>query len=367
MPPMDLKDYTKNRDRISLKELVLEIQKWRRYLFLKWKVLLVAILLGAALGASYALLKKPLYTAISTFVLDGSRPDGQLGQYAGLASMMGVSLPSSGSGIFQSDNIIELYLSRKMVQKTLLTPLNLQKGAPLLIDRYLDYNHLRDKWQDKSQLRKIKFNLALGQQFSRLQDSVLREVFVDIKKNYLSVTKFNDNVNMIKVEVKAGDEIFAKKFNDYIVKNVNDFYIQTKTKIAAQNVQILQHQTDSVKSILNGAIISAAAVTDATANLNPTRLILRVPVQRSQVNAEANKAILSELVKNLELAKISFRKETPLIEIVDIPILPLEKTKTSIIISILIGSILTFLIVAIVLVAQKQLKLLLSENYTPNA
>ena len=39
-----------------------------------------------------------------------------------------------------------------------------------------------------------------------------------------------------------------KAFNDNIVKNVNDFYIQTKTKIEFQNVQILQHQTDSVRN-----------------------------------------------------------------------------------------------------------------------
>jgi uncharacterized protein involved in exopolysaccharide biosynthesis len=47
------------------------------------------------------------------------------------------------------------------------------------------------------------------------------------------------------------------------------------------------------------------------------------------VDVEMNRAILEELVKNLELAKISLRRETPLIQTIDQPILPLEKKKVS--------------------------------------
>ncbi len=34
-----------------------------------------------------------------------------------------------------------------------------------------------------------------------------------------------------------------------------------------------------------------------------------------------------EVVKNLEISKIAMAQETPIIQIVDMPILPLEKTK----------------------------------------
>ena len=348
------------RDRISLKDILLEMQKWHRYFASQWKILLLALIIGGALGITYAFIKKPVYTATCTFVLENANSGGEVARYAGLASMMGVNIGSSGNGIFQSDNILELYLSKKMVQKTLLTPINAGIDNELLIDRYIKFNKLREKWNDKPQLKKINFNLAAGQTFSRTQDSLLTNIFTDIKKKYLSVTKYNDNVNIIKVEVKATDEVFAKAFNDNIVKNVNDFYIQTKTKIEFQNVQILQHQTDSVRNALYGAINASAATVDATPNSNPNRQILRVPVQRSQINAEANKAILGELVKNLELAKMSFLKETPLLQVVDTPVFPLEKTKLSKIKAFVVGAVLVTILLIVIMFVRKKVQEILA-------
>jgi uncharacterized protein involved in exopolysaccharide biosynthesis len=46
------------------------------------------------------------------------------------------------------------------------------------------------------------------------------------------------------------------------------------------------------------------------------------------VDVEMSKAILTELVKNLELAEISLRKVTPLVQVIDQPVLPLENNKT---------------------------------------
>lgn len=141
----------------------------------------------------------------------------------------------------------------------------------------------------------------------------------------MEVTKPDIKTSIIIAEVKASDEFFAKEFNDQIVKNVNDFYLQTKTKRSTENVAIMQQKTDSVRAVMNGAIYTAAAAADATPNLNPTRQVQRTaPIQRSQFSAETNKEMLGELVKNLEMSKIALHKETPLIQIVDRPILPLE-------------------------------------------
>lgn len=347
------------KERLSLKDFLHQSKNWLSYFVSKWLFITISLVIGGALGFIYSSLKRPVYTASCTFVLDASKSGGALGQYAGLASMMGVNLSGSSSSIFQSDNILELYTSRKMIKQTLLTPIDDNKSRELLIDRYIKFNKLEDEWKNKPKLKNLHFNSVDTKAYSRIQDSVLSSIIANIKKNYLRVTKYNDNVNMIQVEVKAKDEVFAKTFNDNIVKNVNDFYIAYKTKMALQNVLILQHQTDSVKNVLNGAISSSAAVIDATPNLNPTRQILRTPAQRSQVNAEANKAILSELVKNLELAKISYRSETPLLEIVDTPVYPLEKTIASKLKYTVIGSFLLTMLAFLILFINKNLKELL--------
>jgi hypothetical protein len=164
------------------------------------------------------------------------------------------------------------------------------------------------------------------------------------------VYKADKKLSIISADVKAKDEFFAKTFNEEIVRNVNNFYVQTKTRKSLDNVKILQMKTDSIRNIMNGAIYSSAAIIDATPNLNPTRQAQRsAPAQRSQYTAETNKAILSELVKNLELSKMSLLKEAPLIQVVDQPVFPLDKTRLGSMKASILGAVLFGFLTVIVL------------------
>ncbi len=179
----------------------------------------------------------------------------------------------------------------------------------------------------------------------------------DINENYLVVAKPDKKLSIINVEVKANDEAFAKVFNEQIVKNVNDFYIQTKTKKALENVAILKQKVDSVGEVMSDAIYAAAAVSDATPNLNMTRQVQRAaPMQRSQFTAETNKAILGELVKNLEMSKMALLKETPLIQVVDEPVYPLDKEKLGKGKAIILGGLITGFLIIMILLANKIIK-----------
>ncbi|WEK19654.1 MAG: lipopolysaccharide biosynthesis protein [Candidatus Pedobacter colombiensis] len=318
---------------ISLKELLLKVRGWWRFLLSKWLIILFCGIVGGLLGFGYASLKKTIYTATTTFVLeDGGSGGNGIGNLGGLASMVGIDVGGNSGGIFQGDNILELYKSRTMIEKTLLTTIEFESKSQLLIDRYLDFNGFREKWSEVPELKNIQFIKKdnEGIKHTRLKDSIIGLIVNDINKNYLSVVKPDRKLSLIKVEVKSKDEYFAKAFDDQIVKNVNDFYIQTKTKKSLENISILQGKADSVRAGMSGAIYKAAEVADATPNLNPTRQTQRIaPIQRSQFLAEANKAVLTELVKNLEMSKMSLLKEAPLIQIVDQPVFPLKQETTS--------------------------------------
>jgi hypothetical protein len=337
-------------DEISLKELILKLGEWWQYLLSKWIIILICGLFGGGLGFAYAYFKKPAYTATTTFVLeDETEGGGGLGSLSGLASMAGVNLSGGGGDIFQGDNILELYKSRKMIEQTLLTPTNYEGKKELLINLYIEFNELRKIWAEKPELSEIRFDSS-SSSFTRLQDSILGVVVKDINANYLSVSKPNKKLSIIKADVKSHNEFFAKAFNEQIVKNVNDFYTQTKTKKSLDNVMILQQKTDSVRAVMNGAIYHAAIVADATPNLNPARQVQRTaPVQKSQFSAETNKAVLSALVQNLEMSKIALRKEAPLIQVIDKPILPLEKEQLGKLKSLILGGILGGFLISLVL------------------
>lgn len=347
-------------EEINLKELIVRIKEWYKYLLTKWLTILLFGLLGGAIGLIYAFLDKPVFTANTSFVLEEDKGGGGgLASLSGLASIAGVNIDGGGS-IFQGDNILELYKSRTMIEKALLSEVNIDGKKQLLIDRYIQFNKLREKWSKKAELKDITF--AKGN-FNRLQDSILGIIVKDINKNYLNAGKPDKKMSIIKVSVKAEDEIFAKIFNDEIVKNVNEFYKQTKTKKSLENVSIIEEKRDSVRRVMSGAIYSAAEVSDATPNLNPTRQVQRLaPMQNAQFSAETNKAILSQLITNLEMAKITLRKETPLIQIIDEPIYPLEKEKFGKAKGLVIGGLLFgFLIVSFLTLKLIVIKILSSE------
>lgn len=353
----------KNKDSIiTIKELILNIKVWIRYLISKWYYLIIAGILGGIIGALYAKFSKPTYTARTTFVLEsGDNSSGGLGQMAGLAALAGVDLGQANGGMFQGDNLFELYKSRKMIEAVLLSP-SKSDSSILLIDRYFQMSKTKDIWQkDNPELLKIDFRKSDLGPLLRSRDSILKEVVQNFNKNNLVVDKNDKKSTIIKVDVNSPDEIFSKEFNETLVAKVNEFYIKTKTKRSADNIQILQYKTDSVRSVMNGSITAAAIVIDGTPNLNPTRQAQRIiPTQRSQFSAETNKAILGQLVQNLEMAKVSLMRELPLIQKVDEPVFPLEKKKIGLLKGTVVGSFLFIFFISIFLLLQKLFRNIMS-------
>ncbi|MBY0244235.1 MAG: lipopolysaccharide biosynthesis protein [Sphingobacteriaceae bacterium] len=339
-------------DEISLKELILKSQEWFRFLVSKWKIILICGFFGGLVGLTIAWLDKPIYTATTSFVLeDAAGGSGGLGSLSGLASIAGLDLGGKSGGLFQGDNLLEFYKSRLMIVKTLLTEVNFEGKKQLLIERYIEKNELREQWEDKPKLKNIQFRDTV---FSRTQDSVLSEIVKMITKEDLEVIKKDKKLSIITAKMRSKDEFFAKTFNEKIVANVNDFYVKTRTKKSIDNVKILQEKTDSVRAVMNGAIVKVASVVDRTPNLNTTRMSQRTaPSQRSQFTIETNKAMLSQLIQNLELAKVSLLKESPLIQIIDEPVYPLEKKKSSRLIGLILGGFLGGFLACLVILMRK--------------
>lgn len=330
---------------VTLKQVISKLNDNRKYLSGKWKLIFIVGILGAVLGLVYSFIRKPVYIAITSFVLDDGDKGGGLSQYAGLAALAGINMSNSGGGLFQGENILQLYTSRTMIEKTLLAKKRFENSDDLLINRYITFNDLRDKWKDKPQLASIDFK-GDPTKFNRLQDSVITDIYTKINAKNLFVANPDKKSSIIMVEVDAKDELFAKVFAQTLVENVNNFYVQTKTKKAADNLEVLRRQADSVKRILNSSLAGVAASIDAEPNANPYQLSLKVPSQRKQVDVSANAAIYAEVVKNMEIAKMSLLQSKPLIQIIDEPVLPLTKDKVGKIKGIVVGGLLaSFLIV----------------------
>ncbi len=302
---------------VSFRELILKVEGWIRYLRSRWRIILACAIIGGVIGFTYSLIAKPVFVATSTFVLEDTDDLSGLGQYAGIAAMIGLDLSGHNSGgIFKGDNIMELYKSNAMIERTLLTRVSFDGKEQPLINRYIQFNKLRKKWADDPALRNLQFEHygddSSNTKVSRLQDSIISAVATRINEKYFKIGKTKSGQHIFKVEVRAPDEFFAKAFDEEIVRNVNDFYIQTKADRSLLTVRLLQSKIDSIRTKIDSAASSGFAL-------------------------KTNTEVLGELVKNLELSKINLEKQLPLIQVIDRPKFPLKKSYVSAPEGILIG------------------------------
>jgi hypothetical protein len=344
-------------DEISLKELLEKGKEWYSYLLSQWKVIVLAGVIGAALGLTYSFIKKPVYTATLSFALEDEKSGGGLGGALGLASSFGIDLGGGGGSIFTGSNLTELFKSRSMVEQTLLSPITLEGKSISLAEMYIQNNEWRKNWSENPKYVSLEFlPNANRDKFSRVQDSILGVMYQNLSQGGLAVGQKDKKIAIVTIDVASTNELFSKYFTEALVKEVSDFYIETKSKKSRENMLILERQTDSVRRELNGAITGVAVANDNTFGLNPAMNVRRSPSARRQVDVQANTAILTELVKQSELAKVTLRKETPLIQIIDRPILPLKKEKFGKAKGIVTGGFLAGFFVVLVLMIRRILK-----------
>jgi hypothetical protein len=223
-----------------------------------------------------------------------------------------------------------------------------------MAEMYIQENQWREKWEGKPKFSSLQFlPNADRKDYTRSQDSILGVMYADLSKNSLVVGQKDKKVAIISIDVNSTNELFAKYFTEALVKEVSDFYIETKSKKSRENMNVLERQTDSIRRALNGAITGVAVANDNTFGLNPAMNVRRAPSARRQVDVQANTAILTELVKQTELAKVTLRKETPLIQVIDQPILPLKKEKFGKAKGIVLGGILAGFLTVLVLIVRK--------------
>ncbi|PJJ75644.1 subunit length determinant protein [Thermoflavifilum aggregans] len=352
------------QDEISIRELILRLKEWIRYLRSKWLVLLICGVAGGLLGLVYAWVSKPKYVATLTFALEEKSGSNLLASYAGLASQLGFDLGSTGGGVFSEDNIMQLLQSRLMITRTLLDTVVDARGRVIsLADYYIEMNHLRKSWKNNPHIpADLSFKPGIPiDSLSYVQDSLMGKFYENITKNNLNIEKPTKEGTIISVTYTAPDQLFAKTFAEDLVKHVSLFYIQTKTKRAVSNLNIVQARLDSVRNAYHAALYGTAITTDQ--NLNPARAVVSVPAISRQTQAQILGAEYAELVKNLEIARMTLLQETPLIQVIDRPVLPLKEKKVGKIKGFVIGGFIGALLALFVLMMRRIYAEIMEDSY----
>lgn len=340
---------------ISIFEIIEKAKQIWSYLLTKWKIIVLFGFLGGCIGLAASFIVKPKYTAHLSFALVEKSSAG--GGLADLASSFGFSSLMGGSqSAFSGDNLLEILKSRHAIESTLLTPVDFNGKKQTLADAFIDINNFREDWLKDTKHPAIgRLSYPIGQDratFTRMQDSVLYSFYLQLSApKQLSIVRKDKKLSFVNVDFTSTNELFAKLFVEKLMDNTYSFYRQTKTSQSRANVDMMQAKADSIRRLYEVALTKGAGY--SAANINMAMQMAAVPRIKQENSAQLYATVYAEVLKNLETLKLDLARETPILQVVDQPILPLLINKLSKLKGIVLGELFASFITILCLVLYK--------------
>lgn len=277
------------------------------------------------------------YTARISFMLADEDMQSQPGAF-NLASQLGLVNQQVGSN---KTILKELLDSRKLIENTLFYEIELNKEKDLIINHYIK---LKAKLNNAKPDNLFDKTYKIG--LDDLKDSYLASIAWEIKGRYTSVIRES---GFFDLSFTAPNEYFTKKFLETHLASLTDYYKNKRTQRSVSVLKFAQKRVDSLSNVLAGKESAVASSVDN--NILGVFNVTKVPEIRNKRNMELVSTMYSEAVINLENAKMSVVKETPMIQVIDdirFPLQfnakPMNKNITlGVIIGLIIGTIATLI------------------------
>ncbi|HET9570347.1 MAG TPA: hypothetical protein VFP20_02940 [Bacteroidales bacterium] len=332
------------------------LKKLWKYLLSKWVIIVVFGIGGSAIGLIASLISKPDYKAHLTFALIENT--GGSSGLAALASSFGFGGLSSSDDAFSGDNLLEILKSRHAIEQTLLAPVHYKTKQMNLAEVYIHNNELHDAWKNakNKELRNLTFPIGQKREtFTRTQDSVMYVFYRGIvETGALTVAKKDKKTGIVNVDFTSKDEDFSKLFVETLMKVTYKFYKDTRTSQSKANIDMMEVTADSIKHLYESALSKGASYSQL--NINAAIQTAAVPRIKQENNAQLYATVYAEVLKNLETLKLDLARQTPLVQIIDSPILPLEKNRLGKAKGMVIGGIIGGVLIVIFLLARLYLR-----------
>ena len=290
-------------------------------------IIYFAIALSLLTG-SFSLLKSVTYTARVNFVIEENK-QASGGLFSALAGQVGLDMSSlsGNSGILAGDNILELLKSPTILKKVLLSS-DPEDTSRSLAWSYASSYGYANNYLTRVGKKAIFLPTATPLQSgirNRVEDSLLQLINKRIIEKELSVYKPDKKLSIFSLELTTKNERLSQLISLRLLDQVSKLYIDTKTRRLRINVERLQHKADSVSYLLNQRTYTS--ISKDLINANPSFINTEADLEISRRDKSLLSLIYSDLNKSLDISKTALIQETPTIEVIDSPELPLKKNE----------------------------------------
>jgi hypothetical protein len=296
------------------------VQSWSafvRSLRGKGRQMFILAILGSLAGGTWGYFHPEKHMAQMLIAVEDDDSNG----WQNLLSQFGIDVGGNNpGGIFKGESLVRLFKTRSRVENMLTQEVEFKDGQySTIANRLLKTSrHGRKSIFQGIQLPNERDT------YTPLQDSLMAELYHEVVSEVLTVDKPERKLSLIEVTCIHEDKYLAMAMTKELVDQTSRFYVDVLTKKTRANLDVLQREADSVRMALNRNLNSSAASTDL--NVNPNRASLLVNQNRALVELQISVSLYGELIKNLKLAEIGVRKQTPIIQIADEPIFPMPRT-----------------------------------------
>lgn len=333
---------------ISLVDIIKGLKGFFVELKKNWHIVCSIVCITSVIGLFYSLNSKPKYIASSTMMLESSKGDGMSGAMA-LASQFGL-MGGGSSSVINEDKLIEIVKAEAIIKTALFKTVTIDSTTDILANHFIDLFGYKKLWEKDDSLKDFRF-IYSGGNLSVQENGVLKMFYVQIIKDFLITDKSKSGI--ITLTTKTKSELFSKYFNQYLVEAVTGFYVNRITEKGRINLDIIQKRVDSIALALRDAEFALARWKDANFQLVKAQgMIAEMQLRR---DVEVCNSIYLEGVKQLEISKFTSLQQTPFLQIIDQPTLPLNSVGIiSPLRGIVFGFIIGFLFAGLYVFARKK-------------
>jgi uncharacterized protein involved in exopolysaccharide biosynthesis len=290
------------KDDIDLMELASSIIK----LTLKHKTLAITVfILVLAAAFAIALLSTPFYQTEAKIIYQTS--SGTQANLSALAALAGIS---STKGDDPSAYLQDIILSNNMLQTILAEEWRVSKALPDTITPV----SLQTLWKIEPDTTKDDWQIRLQYgMLARLRKSKYIVFFQDKKSGVITLT------------TEFEDPQVSYDVNNFVYKQLNDILLNKMHFKASENRKFTEERLVEIKENLKNSEESLRRFRQRNRlRLDPADELEDARLQRDVL---VNQEIMIQMQKQYEIAKIDEARDMPVLDVIDIPMKPIEKSK----------------------------------------
>jgi len=339
----------KNNDEASFKGIIVTISDYKNELKKRLLIILAVAIIFSLIGFGFSRSQEDQYNAVISFIVEDQSEGSNLSAFSGMANMIGIDMGASATSSFNQQNIIELLKSRKIIERTLNNTCKIEGKSDLLINHYIRINNL------------ITDSSTINLSSNYYNDSITRIVWFRIIDRDMDILFQNDKANILDLSFESLNAELAKNFTEIVIDEMSEMYIDHQTEKSRNTLNNLYNRSDSIFKDLKISERNFAKVKDN--NMRVMTASGRLEELQYMREVEILQAVYLELRKNIELSHMSVLNETPLIQIVDKPVLPLENINRSNLFWIVIFTFLGVFTICFIIILRKLVRDALEEDF----